>query len=188
MNRLLWAVCCASMGLGLGCASSGNLSDAEGGGSGGKTRATAVAVLAPAANGQVRGEVRFTEEAQGVRVTAQVTGLTPGKHGFHIHEKGDCSAPDFMSAGGHWNPTGAPHGAPGTGSNHHYGDLGNLEANEQGVARLERTFNWLSFTGTNSFLGKAVLVHANPDDLTSQPVGNAGARVACGVITRTNAR
>lgn len=177
----------AAVAVMLGCASSGTSTGADTKAPG-KARAQAVAVLAPATNGPVKGRVLFEEETQGVRVTADITGLTPGKHGFHIHEKGDCSAPDFTSAGGHWNPTSAKHGAPAGGTDHHYGDFGNIEANEQGVARFARTFQWLSFTGTNSFVGKAVVVHASADDLTSQPSGNAGGRIACGVIQRTNAK
>jgi Cu-Zn family superoxide dismutase len=149
-----------------------------------KPRQTAIAVLSPGANGQVRGTVTFAEETEGVRVIASVEGLTPGPHGFHIHEKGDCSAPDFSSAGGHFNPLGRPHGSP-TDPEHHSGDFGNIEANQQGVARYERVFAWLSFKGTNSILGRAVIVHEKPDDLKSQPSGNAGARLACGVIQST---
>ena len=150
----------------------------------GKVRQTAIAVLSPGANSQVRGTVTFTEESEGVRVTASVEGLTPGQHGFHIHEKGDCSSPDFTSAGGHFNPLQMPHGSP-TDPQHHAGDFGNLEANQQGTARYERVFSWLSFKGTNSILGRAVIVHEKPDDLRSQPAGNAGARLACGVIQST---
>ena len=163
-----------------GCASTG-ADDA-------KARPTAVAVLSPAANGPVKGQVTFQAEAQGVRVTASLTGLTPGKHGFHIHEKGDCSAADFTSAGGHWNPMSAEHGAPASGADHHYGDFGNVEANEKGIVKFDRVFQWLSFTGTNSFVGRAVVVHGNPDDLTSQPAGNAGPRIACGVIALAGAK
>jgi Cu-Zn family superoxide dismutase len=180
----------AAMVLTLGCASRGTSTGADNDQeAGAKGLATAVAVLAPATNGPVKGQVTFTEETQGVRVTANITGLTPGKHGFHIHEKGDCSAPDFTSAGGHWNPLNAKHGAPTSGgTQHHFGDFGNVEANDQGVVRFERVFQWLSFTGTNSFLGRAVVVHAKADDLTSQPAGDAGARIACGVIRRVPAK
>jgi len=150
-----------------------------------KTRPTAVAVLTPGTNGMVRGQVTFVEEAAGLRVTAHVTGLTPGKHGFHIHEKGDCSKADFTSAGGHFNPLGSRHGSPAD-TERHVGDFGNLEANEEGVARLERNFAWLTFTGTNSIIGKAVIIHEKPDDLVTQPTGNAGARQACGVILMTH--
>ena len=172
-----------SLGLAAGCATSSTAEKDTAKPSGSKARNQAVAVLAPAANGKVKGQVTFLEETEGVRVTANIEGLTPGKHGFHIHEKGDCSAPDFTSAGGHFNPTQMKHGSP-TDPEHHVGDFGNIEANEQGVARFERVFSWLTFTGTNSILNKGVIVHANPDDF-SQPTGNAGGRVACGVITQT---
>jgi Cu-Zn family superoxide dismutase len=149
-----------------------------------KSRQQAVAVLSPAPNGKVRGQVTFLQETEGVRVTANIEGLTPGRHGFHIHDKGDCSAADFSSAGGHFNPAGQPHGSP-TDPQHHSGDFGNLDANDQGVARFERVFSWLSFTGTNSILNHAVIVHEKPDDLKTQPTGNAGGRLACGVIQQT---
>ena len=171
--------------LGLGCATGNNnrTSTDNGNPSSGKARAKAVAVLSPAPNGKVKGQVTFLEETEGVRVTANIEGLTPGKHGFHIHEKGDCSAADFSSAGGHFNPANSKHGSP-TDPEHHVGDFGNLEANEQGVARFERVFSWLSFKGTNSILGKGVIVHEKADDF-GQPSGNAGGRLACGVIQMT---
>jgi Cu-Zn family superoxide dismutase len=174
----------SSLVLGLGCASNNRRAETDSAAPSAKSRATAVAVLSPAPNGKVKGEVRFTEEAEGIRVTANVEGLTPGKHGFHIHEKGDCSPPDFTSAGGHFNPTASKHGSPSD-REHHVGDFGNLEANDQGVARLERVFAWLTFKGTNSILNKAVIVHEKADDLTTQPTGNAGGRLACGVIQMT---
>ncbi len=147
------------------------------------TPMTAVAELQPTEGNSVSGEVQFAQTDSGVHVTARVTGLTPGKHGFHIHENGDCSAPDASSAGGHFNPTGVDHGAP-TAAVHHVGDLGNLEAGDDGVATYDETYDFLSLNqgDQNSILGKAVIVHAQPDDLTSQPTGAAGARVACGVI------
>lgn len=174
------------LALGVGCASNkNNRAENESANPGGKVRPTAVAVLSPAPNGKVRGQVTFTEETEGIRVTANVEGLTPGKHGFHIHEKGDCSAADFTSAGGHFNPGGTKHGSP-TDPEKHVGDFGNLDANEQGVARFERVFSWLTFKGTNSILNKAVIVHEKADDLQTQPTGNAGGRLACGVIQMTN--
>lgn len=127
------------------------------------------------------GMVTFTKSADSVQVVADVSGLTPGKHGFHIHEFGDCSAPDATSAGGHFNPTHKPHGAPDA-DEHHAGDLGNLEADSSGKAHLELTDKTLKLSGDNSVLGLAVIVHAKEDDLKSQPVGNAGGRLACGVI------
>jgi Cu-Zn family superoxide dismutase len=161
-----------------GCASN---SESSSGLFGHKLRPAAIAVLSPAQGQNVSGQVSFREETEGVRVVADIKGLTPGKHGFHIHEKGDCSAPDFSSAGGHFNPTGMKHGSP-TDPEHHMGDFGNITANEQGEARFERVVNWLSFKGTNSFVGKAVIVLEKADDLQSQPSGNAGGRIACGVI------
>ena len=150
-----------------------------------KGKTMAVAVLSPTQGNDVKGQVTFLEETQGVRVTANITGLTPGKHGFHIHEKGDCSSTDGSSAGGHWNPTGMKHGGPTSGE-HHIGDLGNITANDEGVARFERVFPFLSFTGANTFLGKAVIVHQKADDLESQPTGDAGGRLACGVIGKVS--
>jgi superoxide dismutase, Cu-Zn family len=166
-----------------GCATDSSTGDQSNASATLKARQVAVTVLSPSANSQVRGQVTFTEETEGVRVIANVEGLTPGPHGFHIHEKGDCSAADFASAGPHFNPNQVPHGSP-TDPQHHAGDFGNLEANQQGVARYERVFNWLSFKGTNSILGRAVIVHEKADDLKSQPAGNAGARLACGIISQ----
>src|SRR5204863_7343636 len=99
--------------------------------------ATATTDLGPTQGNNVRGTVTFTRVSDGVRVEATITGLTPGTHGFHIHETGDCSAPDGSSAGGHWNPTGMVHGGPDA-SNHHLGDLGNLEADSTGTAHYDR--------------------------------------------------
>ncbi len=141
----------------------------------------AVAVLHPTEGNTVRGMVWFTQEEEGVRVVAEVTGLSPGKHGFHIHEFGDCSDPQAKSAGGHLNPTHMPHGSP-TAAKHHLGDLGNLEADEKGEAYLERVYPFLNLDGPHSIVGHAVIVHEKEDDLTSQPTGAAGARLACGVI------
>ena len=140
----------------------------------------AMAELNPTAGQTVRGTVHFTQVGKQVHVVAEVQGLTPGKHGFHVHETGDCSAPDAKSAGGHFNPMGMKHGAPDD-AQRHEGDLGNLIADASGNAHYERMDSSLSFEGTNSIVGRAVIVHAGMDDMT-QPVGNAGARVACGVI------
>ncbi|RMD89282.1 MAG: superoxide dismutase family protein [Calditrichaeota bacterium] len=141
----------------------------------------AVAVLHPTEGHQVHGIVTFTKEANGIRVVADVEGLTPGKHGFHIHEFGDCSKPDATSAGGHFNPEGNPHAGPEA-AKRHVGDLGNLEADESGKAHYDRVDTHLALGGTNSIIGRAVIIHEKEDDLTSQPTGAAGARVACGVI------
>ena len=141
----------------------------------------AIAVLHSASGSQVAGSVTFTTSGDAVRVVADVTGLTPGKHGFHIHEFGDCSAPDATSAGGHFNPTHKQHGAPEA-SERHVGDLGNVEADASGKAHLDWTDHTLKLSGENSIIGLAVIVHAKEDDLKSPPVGNAGGRLACGVI------
>ncbi len=148
-------------------------------------RLTAKAVLAPTEGNEVQGEVTFEQTDGEVVVRARVTGLKPGKHGFHIHEVGDCSAPDASSAGAHFNPHGTDHGAPGM-PPHHIGDLGNLEANEAGIAEYEATLEFLSLKDgdPNLIVGRSVIVHADPDDLVSQPTGGAGARLACGVIER----
>lgn len=143
----------------------------------------ATAILSPASGSSVRGTVKFIQEKDGIRVEAEITGLSPGKHGFHIHEKGDCSAPDASSAGGHFNPTGMPHAGP-MDHQRHVGDFGNLEADESGKAKYSRSFSDLKITGETSILGKAVIVHAKADDLKTQPSGDAGGRVACGVIEK----
>jgi superoxide dismutase, Cu-Zn family len=141
----------------------------------------AICVLYPASGSTVSGTVTFTKTDKGMAVVANITGLTPGKHGFHIHEFGDCSAPDATSAGGHFNPAMQKHGGP-MDMEHHEGDLGNITADEKGVAHLEITDKLLSFDGIYSIIGRGVIIHAKEDDLVSQPVGNAGARVACGTI------
>ena len=134
-----------------------------------------------AENSLVSGKVLFQDTSEGLKVTAQVQNVSPGKHGFHIHEFGDCSSPDAMSAGGHFNPKHMPHGAPGS-SQHHAGDLGNITADAAGKVHYELVSHSLSFKGAGSILGRSMVVHADQDDLHSQPVGNAGARLACGVI------
>ncbi len=141
----------------------------------------AVAVLNPLGASGVKGTVTFTAVAGGVRVSAKVSGLTPGVHGFHVHEFGDCSAADGSSAGGHFNPAGAPHAGPAE-AHRHAGDMGNLTAGPDGTAALEYVDGQAALEGTNSVLGRGVIVHANPDDLKTQPTGNAGGRIACGVV------
>lgn len=141
----------------------------------------AIAELKPAAGGSVAGIIGFAEVEGGVRVSGRISGLAPGKHGFHVHEKGDCSAADFSSAGGHFNPGGDPHAGPDD-AKRHAGDMGNVEAGADGVANVNYVDSKLSFEGPNSVLGRGVIVHANADDLKTQPTGNAGGRVACGVV------
>jgi Cu-Zn family superoxide dismutase len=142
----------------------------------------ASAALAPTAGNNAKGSVAFTPNGDRVRLLAKVSGLSPGAHGFHIHEKGDCSAPDGMSAGGHFNPTGKAHGNPAAGE-HHGGDMPTLEADASGDATLDVTLDTITLGDkTNSIIGRAVIVHKDADDYKTQPTGNSGARVACGVI------
>jgi Cu-Zn family superoxide dismutase len=147
--------------------------------------AAAFAELNPTQGSSVRGKVSFVKIANGIRVVADVTGLTPGNHGFHIHEKGDCSAPDGSSAGGHFNPYAMPHAAMNA-DQRHVGDFGNIMADRAGNAHADFIDVRISFDGLASILGRGVIVHANPDDLVTQPAGNAGPRVACGVIQPVN--
>jgi len=145
----------------------------------------AVAVLHPTTGQHCQGVVRFTQDGESVKVVADIGGLAPGqKHAFHIHQYGDCSAPDGMSAGGHYNPEGHQHGLPDS-ENRHAGDLGNVQADDQGKAHYEITVTNISIMGTkNPIIGRGVIVHAKVDD-GGQPVGNAGGRIACGVIDTT---
>ena len=132
----------------------------------------------------VEGLIHFSELRGITSVNGTVTGLKPNAlHGFHVHELGDCSKPDFSSAGGHFNPTGQPHGAHGSGA-HHLGDMPQLMADAQGTAHVAFNSQTLRLRGPPSIIGKAVIVHRDPDDVNHQPVGNAGPRLACGVITR----
>ena len=140
------------------------------------------AKIDPTQGNTTHGEVRFYKVEKGVRVVATLEGLTPGKHGFHVHEKGDCSAPDATSAGGLYNPAGSPHGSPDAPSTaRHAGDLGNVEAGPDGKASSDRVDTVLVF---DNLVGLSVLVHAGEDDFTSQPAGNSGPRVGCGVIRK----
>ena len=138
----------------------------------------AIAVLGSASGSKVSGTVTFTKDGDGVKVVADVTGLTPGKHGFHVHEFGDCSASDATSAGDHFNPTDDPH-AGHDADKRHMGDLGNLEADASGKARVDLSDKKMKL---DAIVGKAVIVHEKADDLKTQPTGDAGGRVACGVI------
>lgn len=141
----------------------------------------AIAVLHPTEGNDVRGTVTFTLNRDGMQVEANLQGLQPGEHGFHIHEFGDCTAPDGTSAGGHFNPFGSQHGAPES-AGRHVGDLGNIEVDEEGNARINKIDPLLTFEGPASIIGRAVIIHDKRDDLTSQPTGAAGPRLACGVI------
>ncbi len=143
----------------------------------------ASAGLSPTKGNKTIGEATFEQAGDKVKVVVFVQGLKPGQeHGLHIHEKGDCSSGDGMSAGGHFNPFGKPHGPQGS-ANRHAGDLPSLKANKAGRANVQVELDQVSVTpGPGSVVGRAVIVHADPDDFKTQPTGNAGARLACGVI------
>lgn len=141
----------------------------------------ATAILVPIGKTGVRGTLGFARVPDGVRVTGQITGLSPGAHGFHVHEYGDLTDDAAgASAGGHFSPRGMEHGRP-TAKERHVGDLGNIEADEEGVARVDITDATLRLGGTHSIVGRAVVVHKEADKFT-QPSGDAGDRVAFGVI------
>ena len=143
---------------------------------------SAQATLAPTKGHTAHGTVTFTQDGDKVAVDADIAGLTPGAHGFHVHANGDCSAPDATSAGGHFDPGHHHHGDP-SGHEHHEGDLPMLHADADGHARLHVEMPLLSLeSGPDDIVGKAVIVHEHADDFSTQPTGNAGARVACGVI------
>jgi Cu-Zn family superoxide dismutase len=145
---------------------------------------SAVARLEPTKGNATAGSVTFTQKGDNVVIEAKVSGLTPGGHGFHIHEKGDCSSGDGMSAGGHFNPTSKPHGSPSV-PDHHTGDLTMLVADASGNVSLSMELGAMTIgSGATDIVGKSVIVHKDPDDYTTQPTGNSGARVACGVIAR----
>jgi Cu-Zn family superoxide dismutase len=132
----------------------------------------------------VSGVVNFTEVPGGIQVVTRVEGASPGQHGLHVHEVGACDGPDFQSAGGHFNPTGAPHAGP-MATPRHAGDLGNIEIAADGTGSADLTTDLLTLDeGANSVLGKSVIVHAGADDLTTQPTGDSGSRVACGLVER----
>jgi Cu-Zn family superoxide dismutase len=134
------------------------------------------------ANTNVTGTVKFSEADGKVTFVADIDGLSPGKHGFHIHAKNDLSAPDLSSAGGHFNPDKQKHGGP-EGEHHHLGDLGNLTADDQGHAHAEGTIAGATLgEGDHSIVGKSVIVHAKEDDLQTDPAGNSGGRIAGGAI------
>ena len=144
----------------------------------------ASATLLPTRGHETRGTLRFTQGAEMVVITGTISGLSPGLHALHIHEKGNCTAPDASSAGGHFNPHGAPHGGPYD-AGHHAGDLGNITAGDDGVAEISIEADRLSLgTEKHSIIGRSVIVHAGPDDYKTQPSGNAGGRVACGLISK----
>jgi Cu-Zn family superoxide dismutase len=142
--------------------------------------------LEPKSGSNVSGTATFTERDGEVVLEAKLSGLTPGTHAIHIHEKSDCSSADAASAGGHWNPTFKKHGKFGVGE-YHKGDIGNFTTDTQGEATiLFKTNEWCIGCGdeTKDILNKGLIVHEKPDDFVSQPTGNAGGRVACAGIIK----
>ena len=156
----------------------------DGGQSAAPSASRAHVELAPTDGSEVRGSLTFTDEDGAVRLSGTITGLEPGsERGFHIHEFGDCSAPDATSAGGHWNPQGHDHGRRSQGE-FHAGDMDNIAADESGSLTVDYLLTGLEI-GTGSaqdVVGRSVVVHKGTDDYESQPTGDAGARAACGVI------
>jgi Cu-Zn family superoxide dismutase len=174
------AIACSLL---VACASPGTPSTPAAAGAASTAR-EAVANLASASGSLVSGQLVLRPMGDGVHLTGTVGGLRPGDiRGFHIHETGDCSAADASSAGGHFNPGAQAHGRAGQGA-HHAGDTDNLVADGNGVARVDAHVRGVTLGGgaANDIAGRAVIVHAAADDYTTQPTGNAGARVACGVI------
>lgn len=148
------------------------------------TPMTAIAHIhgAGANKDKITGTVTFVQQQDGVRTLVNLKGLSPGKHGIHIHEKTDLSEPDLKGAGGHWNPGGHKHGAPNEGD-HHAGDLGNITADDKGDAKTEMMIKGITVNGEkNGVVGHSVVVHEKADDLKTDPAGNSGARIAGGVI------
>ncbi len=142
----------------------------------------AVAVLIPTKSGTgVAGTITFTKVEKGTRIQAEITGLAPGKHGFHVHEFGDASSPDGKAAGGHFNPKKMVHGDPSKTAPRHLGDLGNIEADKSGKATYDLVDPDLPLHGDHAIIGHGVVIHEKADDF-GQPVGNAGGRLAVGVI------
>lgn len=146
---------------------------------------SASAQLQPTRGNAVAGNVTFTQKGDKVVVAAKVSGLKPNQeHGFHVHDKGDCSSGDGMSAAGHFNPKGSPHGHHSTQARH-AGDMPNLKADAYGNASMTVELDIITVSeGPTSVIGRGLIVHAQPDDYKSQPVGNAGARMACAVIQK----
>lgn len=152
-------------------------------GAGGSARA--MALIEPRSGSKVTGRAEFTQQGNKVKLTIQIENATPGTHAAHLHEKGDCSDPEAKSAGNHWNPTSQDHGKWGH-SPFHQGDIGNIEVGADGKGTLTLETDLWSIGGDTSkdVVGKAVVVHASPDDFKSQPAGNAGGRVGCGVVEK----
>ena len=154
------------------------------GGTGGTTGGELVArtTIEARSGSAISGSATFTQVGSEVRVVVEVKGATPGEHGLHVHEVGDCSAPDAKSAGNHFNPGNQAHGSPSA-DPHHGGDFGNITVGPDGSARLELALAGLTVaSGPSSVVGRSLVLHEKPDDLRTQPSGNSGNRIGCGVI------
>jgi len=147
----------------------------------------AIVTIGSASGSNVTGTATFTQSGDTITLTVEIQNASPGLHAVHIHENGDCSAPDGTSAGGHWNPTNVAHGKWGEGE-FHLGDIGNITVGEDGTGKIELTTNlWEMGTGSDlDVVGTGIIVHADADDFTSQPSGNAGARIGCGAVELAN--
>ena len=141
----------------------------------------AICVMTPTEGNDVKGLITFTQTDGGILIEADIEGLYEGNHGFHIHEWGDISKSDGTAAGGHFNPDGSDHAGPAD-AVRHAGDLGNITAGADGKAHYNQVDSLISFTGKHNIIGRSVIVHVGEDDLVSQPTGDAGGRVAQGVI------
>jgi Cu-Zn family superoxide dismutase len=137
--------------------------------------------IKPVENNKVSGLITFEDAKDGVIVKGNIKNLTPGKHGIHIHEIGNCSGPGAKTAGEHFNPTMSPHGDRSE-NERHAGDFGNIDADKDGVAKFEFLDKKAQLKGANSIIGKSLIIHAKEDDTKTQPSGNSGDRVACGII------
>src|SRR5579862_3160741 len=145
----------------------------------------AVCVMQALSDSKVSGTITFTQKGAEVEITGAISGLTPGMHGFHVHEFGDITSKDGMSTGGHFNPDGMKHGGPHD-KDRHVGDLGNIKADDKGVATLNMKDKLIQLDGPHSIIGRALIVHAKADDEKSQPSGDAGGRIGGGVIGVAN--
>lgn len=150
----------------------------------------ASSVLEEKSGSELEGYARFSKSSEGIQVIVSVKNALPGIHGIHIHEKGNCSSSDASSAGGHYNPTQAPHGDPNP-LRHHIGDLGNIVVGEdgRGVLSLAIPINRFNpdFLDWRKLVGRALIIHSGVDDLESQPTGDSGSRIACGLIVGEDA-
>ena len=182
MRQMLTAGCVLLVAAAFGCGSKESGEPAAGE-PGGREVKKAIAWINPKSESELVGSAIFIKTGEQIDLQIKLEQAPPGEHAVHIHENGDCSSPDGKSAGGHWNPTGDDHGKWGA-SPFHLGDIGNVTVGEDGTGSLSMTSDrWVMGSGAeNDILEKAVIVHADVDDFTSQPTGNAGGRIGCGVI------